>query len=210
MALLQLYYKYVKFGLRCVACESWMWNSVACHHHIVIHNGATHFDLLGPGSQLTGFSSVHNKVKGYLTRSVGAGKPWAAACDEPGDAGRALRPDNDTGNSREDGRKNGLWGTLMAGGWGNEWCFGCQHAHSYLTCEDFRSRDNWWDYCRFALEFFTDNSVPFWLMQNDNALSSTARDHDLTSGLGAAEECPVGRLAFFSTINPCLMFSIIR
>ena len=82
------------------------------------------------------------------------------ACDEPGDASHALRPDNDAGNSHDDGRKNGLWGTLMAGGWGNEWYFGYQHAHSDLTCEDFRSRDRWWDYCRYALEFFKKHEIP--------------------------------------------------
>ncbi len=80
-------------------------------------------------------------------------------------------------NSHEDGRKNGLWGTLMAGGWGNEWYFGYAHAHSDLTCEDFRSRDNWWDYCRIALEFFIHNYLPFWQMTNDNALSSASSDY---------------------------------
>ena len=156
------------------------------HHHIVIHNGSSHYDLLGTGSKLTGFSlqtnkadfsAVHGKVKDYLNRSVNAGKPWAVACDEPGDASHALRPDNDAGNSHEDGRKNGLWGTLMAGGWGNEWYFGYQHAHSDLTCEDFRSRNNWWDYCRIALEFFSKNNVPFWQMSNNNSLSSASDDY---------------------------------
>ena len=89
------------------------------------------------------------------------------ACDEPGDAQHALRPDNDAGNSHDDGRKNALWGTLMAGGWGNEWYFGYAHAHSDLTLEDFRSRDAWWDYARYALEFFNDNDIPFWEMHNE-------------------------------------------
>lgn len=157
------------------------------HHHIVIHNmGNPHYDLLGSGSKLTGFSlqtnksdfsAVHSRVKDYLARSAEAGKPWAVACDEPGDASHALRPDYDAGNSHEDGRKNGLWGTLMAGGWGNEWYFGYQHDHSDLTCDDFRSRDNWWDYCRIALEFFSSNSVPFWQMKNANVLSSADDDY---------------------------------
>ena len=155
-------------------------------HHIVIHNGADHYDLLGSASQLTGFSlqtnqadfsNVHSSVKNYLDRSDNAGKPWAVACDEPGDASHALRPDYDAGTSHVDGRKNGIWGTFMAGGWGNEWYFGYQHDHSDLTCEDFRSRDQWWDYARYALEFFNDNDVPFWEMSNDNAISSAADDY---------------------------------
>ncbi len=156
------------------------------HHHIVIHNGSNHYDLLGPGSALTGFSlqtnnaafvNVHDQVKNYLSRSAAAGKPWAVACDEPGDATHALRPDDDAGTSHEDGRKNGIWGTFMAGGWGNEWYFGYQHDESDLTCQDFRSRDLWWDYCRYALEFFVNNAIPVWEMQNDNDLSTNADDY---------------------------------
>jgi hypothetical protein len=159
------------------------------HHHIVIHNmNDPHYDLLGVESKLTGFSlqtsnadfsAVHTRVKDYLSRSAEAGKPWAVACDEPGDAGHAIRPDYDAGNSHEDGRKNGLWGTLMAGGWGNEWYFGYQHDHSDLTCQDFRSRDNWWDYSRIALDFFTTKGIPFWRMKNDNAVSSAGNDYCL-------------------------------
>jgi len=157
-------------------------------HHIVIHNGANHYDLLGKGSKLTGFSlqtnrsdfsQVHSRVKTYLEKSAAAGKPWAVACDEPGDASHALRPDNDAGNSHEDGRKNGLWGTLMAGGWGNEWYFGYKHAHSDLTCEDFRSRDRWWDYCRAALEFFKKYEIPVWEMSSADDLTPQRNDYCL-------------------------------
>ncbi|MGF1577974.1 MAG: PA14 domain-containing protein [Gemmataceae bacterium] len=156
------------------------------NHHIVIHNGSNHFDLMGPDSEYTGFSlqtnrsdfgNVHNKVKDYLTRSVNEGKPWAVAVDEPGDASHALRPDNDAGNSHEDGRKNALWGTFMAGGWGNEWYFGYQHNNSDLTLQNYRSRDNWWDYTRYALEFFNNNDIPFWEMTNDNGVSTASNDY---------------------------------
>jgi len=164
------------------------------HHLIVIHNGANHYDLLGKDSKITGFSlqtaktdfaNVHSRVKTYLDKSAQAGKPWAVACDEPGDASHALRPDNDAGNSQEDGRKNGLWGTLMAGGWGNEWYFGYKHAHSDLSLEDFRSRDRWWDYCRYGLEFFKKYDIPVWEM--------SCRD-DLTPGENDYCLCKPGRV----------------
>jgi len=151
------------------------------HHHIVIHNGANHYDLMGPGSKLTGFSlqtnnadfsNVHSQTLNYIDLADAAGKPWAVACDEPGDASHALRPDDDAGTSHEDGRKNGLWGNMMAGGWGTEWYFGYNHAESDLTCEDWRSRDTFWDYGRYALEFFQNNAVPFWNMTNDDAATS--------------------------------------
>ena len=62
------------------------------NHHIVIHNGSSHYDLLGPGSKLTGFSlqtrlsnfeGVHLRVKDYVNRSADAGKPWAVASTKP-------------------------------------------------------------------------------------------------------------------------------
>ena len=58
----------------------------------------------------------------------------------------------------------------MAGGAGVEYYFGYQLPENDLVCEDFRSRDRTWDYCRFALEFFRNEGVPFWLMSSTNAL----------------------------------------
>ena len=175
------------------AWADYFWNTDPYHHHIVIHNGSNHYDLMGPyneaagtGSELTGFSlqtgssdfsDVHGKALDYINRSANAGKPWAVAVDEPGDASHALRPDDDQGSSHTDGRKNALWGALMAGGWGNEWYFGYSHTHSDLTLQDFRSRDDWWDYTRYALGFFTQNDIPFWEMANNNSISSASNDY---------------------------------
>ena len=149
------------------------------HHHIVIHNGRAPDDLLGEASKLTGYSlqtnspdfkNVHRRVREWVDKSARSGRPWAVACDEPGDASASLRPDSDPGSSHDDGRKNGIWGTFLAGGWGNEWYFGYKYPHSDLTCEDFRSRDRWWDYCRIALQFFGQNAIPYWEMENANSL----------------------------------------
>ncbi len=160
-------------------------------HLIVVHTfpnqqNSVYTPLLGDESELTGvsiqtsqsnFSQVHDRALQWVQNSAAAGQPWAVAVDEPGDAQHAIRPDNDAGNSHVDGRKNALWGTLMAGGWGNEYYFGYGHAHSDLTLQDFRSRDQWWDYARHALRFFHDNDVPYWQMANDNSLSSAGQDY---------------------------------
>ena len=144
--------------------------------------------LLGKKSDLTGLSlqtsspkfvHVFKDVKKWINESKKAGTQWVVACDEPGDASLSLRPDNDAGNSHEDGRKFALWGTFMAGGAGNEWYFGYKKAHSDLSCQDFRSRDKWWDYCRYALEFF--NTIPFHDMENHNDLIGNPTD-DLSKG----------------------------
>ena len=155
-------------------------------HHIVIHNGDSHTDLMGPGSELTGmswqanasnFSDTFSNVLDYIEDSVAAGKPWVVACDEPGDAQLSLRPDNDAGNSHTDARRDALWATFMAGGAGIEFYFGYGKPHSDLTCEDFRSRDSFWDYCRYAIQFFDSGAVPFQDMSNHNELVSSNGDN---------------------------------
>ena len=154
------------------------------HHHLVIHNGIPFDDLLGPDSGLTGpsvqtnqtdFSRVHGVVLHWLKASKEAGFQWAVAVDEPGDAQHSLLPDAENPN-HDNARKNALWGTFMAGGWGNEWYFGYKHAHSDLTCEDYRSRDLFWNQAAIAIDFFTNNKIPFWDMENRNDLVGNAEN----------------------------------
>ncbi|MFL1897193.1 polysaccharide lyase [Aquimarina sp. 2-A2] len=170
------------------AMAAYFYKNDPYRHHIVIHTYPNDFPdhLVGNQSELTGFSlqtnksdftNVFSKVKEALDKSRNAGKKWAVACDEPGDAQYAIRPDNNAANSHVDGRKNALWGTLLAGGWGNEWYFGYQNAHSDLSLQDFRSRDTWWDYGRHAIRFFEITDLPLTQMRNNNSLSSSSNDY---------------------------------
>ena len=154
-------------------------------HHIVIHNGQSFDDLLGDKSELTGislqtnkrdFSRVHREVFKWIEKSSACGTPWAVACDEPGDASYSLVPDKDD-PAHNDARKNALWGTLMAGGWGCEYYFGYKADHSDLTCQDFRSRDIFWDQCRYALEFFKKQNIAFWKMHCDDEFTNEDNDY---------------------------------
>ncbi|MHC4694665.1 MAG: DUF5060 domain-containing protein, partial [Planctomycetota bacterium] len=124
-----------------VAWANYFWTTDPYQHHIVIHNmGDPHYDLLGDASALTGFSlqtskpdfsQVHRRTRDYIDRSVAAGKPWVVACDEPGDATHGLITDAED-PTRDNARKNALWGNIMAGGAGVEWYFGYKHPHSDL------------------------------------------------------------------------------
>ncbi|MFY0685524.1 MAG: DUF5060 domain-containing protein [Cyclobacteriaceae bacterium] len=146
------------------------------NHHLVIHNGMSYDDLLGDVSAYTGpsvqthksdFRLVHPHVLKWRKLSAEAGKPWAVAVDEPGDAQHSLLPDIDDAK-HDTARQNALWGAMMAGSWGVEWYFGYKHAHSDLTCQDYRSRDLFWDQCKIALDFFND--LPFWEMTPQDEL----------------------------------------
>ncbi len=101
------------------------------------------------------------------------GKSKAGKNPEPG-------ADETRGYTMHDVRKQCLWGTLMAGGAGVEYYFGYQLPQNDLICDDFRSRDKSWDYCRFALEFFAANKIPYWQMNNADGLVGNAK-HENTA-----------------------------
>ncbi|MHC4399102.1 MAG: DUF5060 domain-containing protein [Planctomycetota bacterium] len=170
------------------AMAQYFWDHDPYRHNIVIHNGKSFDDLLGDQSRLTGvsvqtnrpdFGRVHGAVLDWVRKSHAAGKPWVVACDEPGDATHALVTDEED-PTHDNARVNALWGTLMAGGSGIEWYFGYQHPHSDLTCEDYRSRDQMWDQCRYALEFFTKYDVPYWEASCDDDLTANPDDFCLS------------------------------
>lgn len=162
--------------------------------------------LLGDKSLLTGASlqnswkAAHQKTLHWLRESAAAGRPWVVANDEQNPASLGVPPDigyrghdgiavetNPKGPAGEgfvasqpytlhDVRKLTLWGNLMAGGAGVEYYFGYKLPENDLLCEDFRSRDKSWDYCRIALDFFHHEKIPFAEMKSANALIGNAKD----------------------------------
>lgn len=173
----------------------YIWETDPYKHHIVIHTfpgwqDRVYSELLGDKSLLTGaslqngWSEVHRRTLQWVQASAKAGRPWVVANDEQGPADLGVPPDpgyqgfdgvarskeGDSGYTLHDIRKFTLWGNLMAGGAGVEYYFGYKLPQNDLTCEDYRSRDQSWDYCRIALEFFSKFDVPFWKMANANSL----------------------------------------
>ena len=162
--------------------------------------------LLGDRSLLTGVSlqnlwnKTHQQTLQWLRESAAAGRPWVVANDEQGPASLGVPPDlgykghsgiaeekNPKGKAVEgfvasdaytmhDTRKGLLWGQYLAGGAGVEYYFGYKLPENDLNCEDFRSRDKSWDYCRIALDFFREERIPFAEMQNANALIGNKKD----------------------------------
>ncbi|NMC19585.1 MAG: hypothetical protein GYA33_04125, partial [Thermogutta sp.] len=164
-------------------------------HPIVIHTfpnwqDRVYSELLGDKSLLTGASlqngwnEVHQRTLQWVRASSEAGRPWVVANDEQGPAALGVPPDpgyegfDGTAKPKPDGkgytihdiRKYTLWGNLMAGGDGVEYYFGYQLPQNDLLCEDYRSRQQSWAYCRIALNFFSRYEVPFWEMVNADAL----------------------------------------
>jgi Domain of unknown function (DUF5060)/Putative collagen-binding domain of a collagenase len=164
-------------------------------HHIVIHTfpdwqDKVYTQLLGSQSKLTGASLQnswevdHQCVLHWINESEKTGKPWVVANDEQNPHYTGVPPDPGyegfDGTARpesgsrpytiHDIRKYALWGVLMAGGMGVEYYFGYTLPQNDLNCEDWRSRDQSWEYCRVALNFFYNNKIPFWEMENHDEL----------------------------------------
>lgn len=153
-------------------------------HNIVVHTFPDQQDkvyskLLGAQSVLTGASlqnswnAAHQKTLQWVKASEASGRPWVVCNDEQGSASMGVPPDPGyrgfdgiagKGEKKQydlhDIRKHTLWGTLMAGGAGVEYYFGYKLPQNDLICEDWRSRDKSWDYCRIAVNFFASHELP--------------------------------------------------
>ncbi|MCB0327678.1 MAG: DUF5060 domain-containing protein [Bdellovibrionales bacterium] len=148
--------------------------------HIVMHTYSTQHNLYnsltGNQSKLTGASiqtgrgKVHADTILWRNESANQGKPWVVASDEIGPANVGVSPDpgwpgyTGTGNHKAV-RWQALWGNLMGGGAGVEFYYGYSNPQNDLDCEDFRSRDQMWDYARYAIGFF-HTYLDFWNMEN--------------------------------------------
>ncbi len=169
-------------------------------HLIVVHTYPNQQDsvyrpLLGDQSVISGCSLQNSHIKDthwqtvkWVKASTTAKKPWIVAFDESGSAAHGQPPDlgykGFTGRDRKgkltytqhDVRRQTLWGTFMGGGAGVEYYFGYQFEQNDLLCEDWRSRDQSWQDCRRATEFF-ERHLPFWEMKNHDALVGNV-EHD--------------------------------
>jgi hypothetical protein len=168
-------------------------------HHVVMHTypdeQKEQYDpLLGDSDVLTGVSLQNNNVRQshaevvhWVQTSTKTGHPWVVAVDEAGNAGTGSVPPDPGYKGFEgidaltihDTRRYTLWGTLMAGGAGVEYYFGYKLPQNDLKAEDWRSRDQSWDYCRIALDFFHEQAIPFWKMKNrDDLVGNAAHNND--------------------------------
>lgn len=185
-------------------------------HLVVVHSypdkqDRVYVPLLGSASGLTGASlqnswaNAHQRALRWIHESSRAGQPWVVANDEQnpaslgvppdpgyqGHSGEAKEKETDRPYTLDDIRKHTLWGTLMAGGAGVEYYFGYTLPQNDLNCQDFRSRDRSWDYCRIALQFFREHRVPLWDMQNADRLVGNEKGDNSRYCLSRAGVCYV-------------------
>ncbi len=123
----------------------------------------------------TDLNNLHGKILTWLERSREMGHPWVVALDEIGPAGTGASPDG-PGNNHARIRDEALWATLMAGGAGVEWYFGYSLPHNDMDLEDWRTRDQLWEYTTAAVNFF-QTYLPFTEMTSADDLIAGTDDY---------------------------------
>ncbi|MGY6648603.1 DUF5060 domain-containing protein [Wenyingzhuangia sp. IMCC45574] len=120
------------------------------------------------------WSQVHSKVLYRLNEAKRRGHPWGVFFDECVSAQYGAKTDKDD-PTHVLPRREGIWGTLMAGGGGVSWYYGYKHRQNDLYCEDFTLREKLFKITKTAIDFFHDNHIPFWEMENRNDLVDNGR-----------------------------------
>lgn len=104
------------------------------------------------------------QVEAMRSQSAAAGHPWTIEADENNPTSSGLTDSNAGGH-----RRTILYDVLFSGG-GIEWFFGCHDLPlgGDLNVEDFRTREEMWNYMRYARELL--ESLPFWEMEPHDEL----------------------------------------
>jgi hypothetical protein len=110
---------------------------------------------------------VNQRIAKWVNESEEAGNRWLVNLDEIGPHWKGVLPDSYDA-SHDTVRADCLWGALLGGATGVEWYFGYRFPHTDLTCEDFRSRKNWWKQSTIATQFV--NNLPVETMKPANDL----------------------------------------
>jgi hypothetical protein len=159
------------------------------HHPVVTHTFPSQYEqsytpLLGyeyfegPSIQTNSMRPWHNfdVISHWVNASSRAGRKWNVSLDEAGTGGLGVTTDDYDDNYNQDEARATYWATIAAGGDGVEWYFGYSEEQNDLNMEDWRSRDALWDYTRHAMDFYKNNNIPFWEMENGNNLTRSEKD----------------------------------
>lgn len=127
--------------------------------------------LDGASMQIGNPERIHERIRHYVEASAKSDRKWIVCLDELGQHWKGIMPDL-FDMDHDTVRHRALWGAMMAGGAGVEWYFGYKYPHNDLNCEDFRSRDRWWEQARICLDFFR-NHLPVEKMKSVDELISS-------------------------------------
>lgn len=145
-------------------------------HPITVHTKLDNFSDYDPilGEERFSASSIqytkdkaNDHVETWRTNSAAAGRPWIIDMDENSPASTGL-----TDSNAPELRKRVLYDVYFSGG-NIEWYAGYHDLPlgGDMRLEDFRTREEMWDYMWYARRFMQEN-LPFWQMEPADELLS--------------------------------------
>ncbi len=171
------------------SCAKYIHDLDPYNHPVVVHTYPGQYDeIYGP---LVGFEYMEgasiqtdniqvwdnfHRINNWVKKSDRANRKWVVSLDEPGSGGLGVTTDDWDDNYNLDDARALYWTNISAGSAGIEWYFGYGEEHNDLNAEDWRSRDKLWDYTRHAMDFYRENNIPFWEMENANRLTRSEKD----------------------------------
>ncbi len=117
---------------------------------------------------------IHNAVLKWVQESNNSGQSWAVMLDEIGHWSDGIVPDGDLRDpTNRRARREGFWGTILAGGAGSDWYFGSDpYKYNDIWAEDFTIRSEFFQRTQKGIRMILDSNIPYWEMENLNEISS--------------------------------------
>lgn len=117
---------------------------------------------------------IHNAVLKWVQASNNSGYPWVVMLDEIGHWSDGIVPDGDARDpTNRRARREGFWGTIMAGGAGADWYYGSDpFEYNDIWTEDFTFREAFFQRTRNGVNMILNSGLHYWEMENQNAISS--------------------------------------
>ncbi len=133
--------------------------------------GLTDFESTDPPSPP---GKIHESILKWVNESRDAGHPWVVMLDEIGHWSDGIVPDGDSRDpTNRRARREGFWGTLMAGGAGSDWYFGSDpFEYNDIWTEDFTVREEFFKRTRDGVDMIINSELPYWEMINQNEITS--------------------------------------
>ncbi|MEM8486802.1 MAG: DUF5060 domain-containing protein [Bacteroidota bacterium] len=117
---------------------------------------------------------IHNAILKWVEASKAANQPWVVTLDEIGHWSDGIVPDGDPRDpTNRRARREGFWGTIMAGGAGSDWYYGSDpFEYNDIWVEDFSVREAFFQRTQAGTQMILDSGIPYWEMENHNELST--------------------------------------
>ncbi|MEM9231838.1 MAG: DUF5060 domain-containing protein [Pseudomonadota bacterium] len=143
-----------------------------------VYNPLLGYDDFDGTSFQTTAQNIRSEIIEFRDKSAANGDPWVLAWDEDSSGNAIIDPgSNNPDSTNEKALREGLWGSLTAGGSGANWYLKGSSGHSFdQNIDDFKGFSSLWEWTEAATSFF-NTYIPFWEMTQDDGATLNNNDY---------------------------------